>query len=744
MRAFAVSVLLVLIPAFAAAQGHREVDIFSTQQSSGELTLDLGGGGNTIPVFESLCAAGECLYSTVEIGVVSPDVGVPEESFFPLDTGSRVSLEVVAIDAAVTVKLGQQVADAPGDVLDLGIAPGIHVHPEWQVVAPEGVEGDFPLSVRLRSQQPTPYTESQVIDLLLSNRAGPPPVETVPEIDALEIERPHARGDQIVFYYDTREGFTSFLNVANEGETELDVELSFYGPLLDNVFELVIVVPARGSRTVDLATLRSSGLAAQAGIAFATAVSEAGRSVTTGALAGNFTVANLATNSAWGGPALARSAFQLSDGGAPVQPPFGTTIDGQTVFLEQFAPRAVDLAVYYDPATLEPPAAGGNQVISASFADVVASNYAAVARSATWAVNATRNDGTVLPTSSRSLSGVQVQDLESLVGSDVDGSAGRLGLTLESASATNRVVFFQESLGTFATGYRLPSVAPTGIDQTVRPTRWLVEPMARGAQVILYYDGRPGFTTFLNVANESDAALDVLVQLYPSSLGAPFETTVTLAARGTRTFDVAALQGEGLPPGAGIALITAVDDEGAPIASGAVAGSFTVANLATLSAWGAPGAARAAVVPRDGEYVVSSDGSVIDGTTIVFDQISPRTLDLSVYYDPDTLAPAPSGGNQLIFVSFDDVDGKGLGIVPGEVAWGLAGTRSDGTTTTAGTHTTTGVEVTDLEAVAGSDLGGSAGRLRFALRPPGAANRIIYFVESLGTFATGYALPAEE
>jgi hypothetical protein len=645
----------------------------------------------------------------------------------------------------VTVKLGQQVADAAGDVLDLGIAPGIHVHPEWQVVAPEGVEGDFPLSVRLRAQPPTPYAESQVIDLLLSNRSGPPPVETVPAIEALAIQQPHARGDQVVFYYDTREGFTSFLNVANEGEAELDVELSFYGPLLDNVFELVIEVPARGSRTIDLATLRSSGLAAQAGIVFATAVNESGRSVTTGALAGNFTVANLTTSSAWGGPAPARSAFQLADGGPPVQPPFGTTIDGQAVFLEQFSPNAVDLAVYYDPATLEPPAEGGNQVISASFADVVATNYAAVARSATWAVNATRNDGTALPGSSRSLSGVQVQDLESLVGADVDGSAGRLGLTLESASAPNRIVFFQESLGTFATGYRLPSVAPNGLAPATRPARGIAEPAARGDQVILYYDGRAGFTTFLNLANEGAAALNVLLQLYPSNLGAPFETTVSLAARGTRTLDVSTLQGQGLPVGAGIAVVTAVDAEGGAVTSAALAGSFTVANLGTLSAWGAPAAARAAVEESGGQYVVSGTaGEPIDGTTLVFDQISPRTLDLSVYYDPDTLAPVASGGNQLVFVSFDDVDGNALGIVPGEVAWGLAGTRSDGTTTTAGTHTTTGVEVTDLEAVAGSDLGGSGGRLRFSLRPPAAGNRIIYFVESLGTFATGYALPAEE
>jgi hypothetical protein len=195
--------------------------------------------------------------------------------------------------------------------------------------------------------------------------------------------------------------------------------------------------------------------------------------------------------------------------------------------------------------------------------------------------------------------------------------------------------------------------------------------------------------------------------------------------------------------GAGIALVTAIDVEGF-FASRALAGSFTVANLGTLSAWGAPAAARTAVVAEGTGFVPAAPGTQIDGTSVVLDQISPRILDLSVYYDPDTLEPVASGGNQLVFVSFDDVAGAPPGIASGEVAWGLAGTRNDGETTTAGTYTTRGVEVSDLSAVAGVDLGGSAGRLRFSLRPPSAANRIVFFAESLGTFATGYALPAEE
>jgi len=730
-------------PATAWSQGHREVDLFSTADSGGELTMDLGAGGPTIQVSETLCDGGECLYSAVNIGLVSPDTDLPESSLFALDVGTRVSLEVVAIDAAVSVKVGNQTVDAPGESIDLGIAQGIHVHPEWQVVAPEGQVGQFPLSVKLHQTAGTPYADSQVFDLILTN-GGPPPVQTVGPIPAVARERPLARGDQVVFYYDARDGFTSFLNVANEGATDLFVQLVFYGPLLDQPFEMVQSIPARGTRTFDVAEIRGSGLPAQAGVAFATAIDDGGQSVTSGALAGNFTVANLATQSAWGGPGAARMGRQLG-GPTPVLPPTGTVIDGTSVVLDQLSPERLDLSVYYDPNSLQPADQGGNQVIFVAFDDLVGPDYGAVARTATWTLEATRNTGAPISTASRSLSGVQVLDLATLVGSGVGGSAGRLGLTLETASAPNRLVFFQESLGTFATGYLLPTVPPLGEASggVTRPTRGLNEPAGRGDQLVYYYDARDGFTTFLNVANEGETALDVKLQFYDAAIGTPFETTESIPAKGTRTIDIQEQTDAGLAKGPGVAIATAVDGAGAPFASRALAGNFTVANLATQSAWGSPAAARIAVQQTDSTWTTVAPGTTIDGTTVVFDQITPENLDLSVYYNPATLQPVEDGGNQLIFVSFDDTAKSALGIASAEAAWGLSGSRNDGQITTAGTFTTSGVQVSDLSSVAGVDLGGSAGRLRFSIRPPSASNRFIYFAESLGTFATGYALPAE-
>ena len=165
---------------------------------------------------------------------------------------------------------------------------------------------------------------------------------------------PDARGDQLAFYYDARSGFTTFLNLHNAGESSLTVSLAVYGPDFGEPFGDVFALAPGSTRTIDVAELRDRGLPAQYGIAFATVVDGAGRPVVTRSLAGNFTVANLATSSAWGAAAAARTAVQLGSGGVTT-PALGTTIDGESVLLRAIRPDRVSLAVYYDPATLASP-----------------------------------------------------------------------------------------------------------------------------------------------------------------------------------------------------------------------------------------------------------------------------------------------------------------------------------------------------------------------------------------------------
>jgi hypothetical protein len=281
-----------------------------------------------------------------------------------------------------------------------------------------------------------------------------------------------------------------------------------------------------------------------------------------------------------------------------------------------------------------------------------------------------------------------------------------------------------------------PSPAPT---PDLPPDLVRSVPRARGDQLVLYYDARDGFTTFVNVANRGEATLDVVLRFHGPDLVAVHEVDVALAPGATRTLDVGALRDDGLPASAGIVLATARDARGAAVTSRSLAGSFTVANLSTSSAWGAPAPARLARLRAGG--ALPPTGSAIDGSTIVLEQIAPRALDLAVYYDPDSLEPVDDGGHQLLFVSFADAaDGTG-GAGAASVAWDVTVVRNDGTVAPRRRHATSGVEQSDLVSIGGAQVAGASGGMRFGVAD-GAGNRLVFFAESLGTFATGYLLPA--
>ena len=270
---------------------------------------------------------------------------------------------------------------------------------------------------------------------------------------------PDGRGDQLVFYYDARDGFTTFLNLHNPGDTDLTVSIAAYGPELASPFNDLVTLAPGTTRTIDIAELKDRGLPAQLGVAFATPVDGSGQPIVTRSIAGNFTVANLATSSAWGAQAAARAAVQLTASGVS-SPAVGTPIDGESVLLRAIRPDRLSLATYYDPDTLQSPEQGGNQIIFLSFNDVPGDAFTAEAASTRWTLTARRNDGQSLGADEVDVSGVQVKHIEELLGEEAGGAAGSILFSAGASGAYNRLVFFTESLGTFATGYLLPHVAP--------------------------------------------------------------------------------------------------------------------------------------------------------------------------------------------------------------------------------------------------------------------------------------------
>lgn len=264
-----------------------------------------------------------------------------------------------------------------------------------------------------------------------------------------------------------------------------------------------------------------------------------------------------------------------------------------------------------------------------------------------------------------------------------------------------------------------------------------LRPEASGDQLVLLYDARDGFTTFLNLHNLGDDGLRVRIVLCDSALEPQLAHEEDLAPGSTRTLDVASLRAGGLPPGSGAAFAIAIDDDGDGLVTRALAGSFTIANVSTGSAWGAPAAARRAVAMSGDTLTAAPLGATIDGSAVQLQGIAPERLDLAVFYDPATLEPAMRGGNQLILLSFED---DGVEPVAARTLWQLDARRADGSPLTANPIASSGVTTTDLVAVLGTAAEGASGSIQFTTAD-GAQNRLIFFVEALGTFATGYQLP---
>jgi hypothetical protein len=273
------------------------------------------------------------------------------------------------------------------------------------------------------------------------------------------LETPDSFGDQVIYYYDARPDFTTFLALRNGSDADLTINVQFYGGSTFGTPVTRVVTLAGGRSTViDAGSLRSEGLPALPGMAIATAVNELGQGIVTAALTGNFTVANLLTGSAFGAAAAARSAVNGAGNVLDIGAVIG--VDGT---LQRLRPSSALLAAYYDPATLAPVSASGNQLIFINFQDTydpaIAPTYSAVTGTTNWSLRATTSNGLVFPETTFTASGVTVTDLASVLGAGVNGSGGGISFFADAGSSQpNRLIYFAEALGTFGTGYLLPPI----------------------------------------------------------------------------------------------------------------------------------------------------------------------------------------------------------------------------------------------------------------------------------------------
>lgn len=186
---------------------HIEMPIGSTEDGGGELAADFDFD-LAVPVFFDTCLGGsgdECsggvrLYSTSNLGITAlghdhdddydddHEHGAGEqagqirrahsdgesghhdengnhhddenghghgEELFPLEHGTVVSLEVLAIDAGLSMRIEGMMVSTAGQTVELGEAPHFHTHPETFISLEDGQEeSEFQMSFRLTTDAP--------------------------------------------------------------------------------------------------------------------------------------------------------------------------------------------------------------------------------------------------------------------------------------------------------------------------------------------------------------------------------------------------------------------------------------------------------------------------------------------------------------------------------------------------------------------------------------------------------------
>ena len=323
--------------------------------------------------------------------------------------------------------------------------------------------------------------------LLLALLAAPPlHAQTI-------IETPGTSGDQLIFFYDAREGRVPFIAVGSFADTAVVVETAIYNRVgsagtggLAFLTSEVATIPARGALpTIDPTdAIRFPGMNGTAGLVVVTAVVAEGdtRPVVSptpggdpaaGSLFGGFTLANLNLNSGFGQNPFARVAV---DGAGQRAAP-GTVVDGTVVRYQTFAPDVLAVPFYFNPKNLGPPENDGNRIILGAFADVYgADNFRIGSLGAAMQFDYIMEDaaGVTLVDTDQDIqvvnpvpvNGVHFDNLENLAGPLTLSGPGKVTfVTVNPVPAvTNLFGIVSQSVGTFSIGQRMPG------GQTTAPT----------------------------------------------------------------------------------------------------------------------------------------------------------------------------------------------------------------------------------------------------------------------------------
>jgi hypothetical protein len=154
----------------------------STAQDSGALTID---PVPQIPAYFSACLGGndpDCtggtnIYIGNDPGFKEADASEAAADLFALPDNVPVTLEVVAIDPALSLKFDSVTLNAAGQSLQFGTTPDIHADLEWQLALPGGTPfgPGYPVTLKLTTTA-SGFTDSAEFTETVRPSSGTAPV----------------------------------------------------------------------------------------------------------------------------------------------------------------------------------------------------------------------------------------------------------------------------------------------------------------------------------------------------------------------------------------------------------------------------------------------------------------------------------------------------------------------------------------------------------------------------------------
>ena len=341
---------------------------------------------------------------------------------------------------------------------------------------------------------------------------------------------PGTSGDQLIYFYDARTDRVPFLTVANPAATPVVIEVAFYpANLSSRLGESVFTLPGGGNIVIDPTSSSVAGGAAagNAGLAVVTPIASASDSqavVPPQPLVGGYTLANLQLAAAFGENPYGRLAVGSNGNRATA----GAEVDGNAVKYQRFTPTVLMVPTYFNPQDLAPPAQDGNRVIVAAFNDSYGAEFNVTALSDDAAALFCDNEGFEAAVGSAAVNGVLVSSLQEIAGSATLNASGKLFLDVNAGNG-NVLGIFAQSLGTFAAGQRMPSVAsvpdcPQRTSPTPTPTATPRPTNGGGGSSATCTGGRVSLTvsvSFDNLGGSLNVAGVTPAVRYPGAVSIP-------------------------------------------------------------------------------------------------------------------------------------------------------------------------------------------------------------------------------